>query len=202
MSYQPVLNKARKDKFDLILTLPKCFKNININKQQLPAKGEVNLDSLQFSIYGSPVPDIAVPEMQVPFSGQTPRLSSHTREAYEAITVNFAVDNQYKNYWYLWKWLGILNDSRRGYSDAEKLLRKIYDPSTTATNTQLEDYSTKITIVGYDEYNKETVRFDYFGSFITKLGRIDYNHRDGEEVNCNFSFVFSQMDVNLVSVES
>lgn len=198
---QAVLNKSRKDKYIMILSLPKCFRNINVTKQTVPDNSQVNLDTLQFSMYGSPVPEIIVPEMVTPFSGQNIMLSSHSREAYQPLSVLFTVDNEYKNYWYIWKWLDLLNGAKKGIADPNKLLMTSYDPTVpTATNTQLRDYTTNISIIGYDEYNQPKIEFKYIGALATRLGRIEYNYRDSGEIECSFTFAFSQMDSILTNI--
>jgi len=106
---QSVFNKARKDKFILVLTLPKVLREIDSNILSERAQSLVKLDSLQFSIWGSPVPEVTVPDVEQRIWGQAYKTTSQSRPNYNPITVNFTVDNRFSNYWLLWKWLYILN---------------------------------------------------------------------------------------------
>ena len=49
-----------------------------------------------------------------------------------------------------------------------------------------------------DEYNNQTAEFIYKYAFITELGEIDYNYRDDSQIQTHFSFVFNQLDMNLL----
>ena len=89
---QSILNKNRKDKFLLILNLPNILKNANKISPGDRASEYLNLDSLQYSIYGSIVPTITVPEVDMPYSGQVAKYTSYARPEYTAVTVKFTVD--------------------------------------------------------------------------------------------------------------
>jgi len=103
---QSVLNRTGKDKFLLVLNLPPVLR-----KQSL-ANDLINLEPLQISIYGSVVPSIQVPSTEVRFGGQSYNVTSYSRPNYPPLIVNFVIDNKFRNYWLLWKWLSILNDPR------------------------------------------------------------------------------------------
>ena len=49
-----------------------------------------------------------------------------------------------------------------------------------------------------DEYNQETVRFDYLGVVPVGLGAIDYNYRDTQEMETTFEFSFSKLTPTLL----
>ena len=187
---QSILNKNRKDKFLLVLNLPNVLKEINKLSSGDRKTDFLNLDSLQYSVYGSVVPTVAIPEVDMSYGGQTAKISSLHRPAYGAVTVNFTVDNYYNNWWVLWKWLNIINDSRSGIYNAAD----INDPNGQYTNS----YQSNITVYGLDEYNNKKIQFDYIAAFITGLGEITYNYRDAEQLESSFTFVFSQLDAKLL----
>ena len=83
---QSVLNRPGKDKFILVLNLPQVLR-----KQSL-ADDLINIDPLQISIFGTIVPDVAVPSNEVRFGGQSYNVSSYTRPNYQPLTVNFVVE--------------------------------------------------------------------------------------------------------------
>jgi len=107
---QSVFNKASKDKFLLVLTLPNILRNSNSGILSKRTEELIQLETLQFSIWGSPVPEVNVPSVSMGVQGQTYNVTSQTKAAYPPITVNFNVDNFFNNYWLLWKWLDVLNN--------------------------------------------------------------------------------------------
>ena len=74
---QSQLNKSRLDKFLLVLNLPPILKDIS--KQYLGARENTTVieNSLQFSVYGSVVPSIQVPEENLGYAGQSFKVSKH-----------------------------------------------------------------------------------------------------------------------------
>jgi hypothetical protein len=192
---QAPLNKARKDKFQLILSIPNILKGINA---KTPRENEyLNLESLQFSVYGINIPSSQVPAIPLHYSGQNYNVTSFDRPEYPPVTVNFTVDNEFKNYWVIWKWLQLLNDptnSTYGRPGIFKATGKypVLEPKS------LYDYTTTINVIAMDEYNNHKAQFDFKNAFVTRLGEYSYNYRDPEEIECSFEFVFNQLDVQLV----
>jgi hypothetical protein len=194
---QAVLNKARKDKFIIALTTPEVLKSTATNSERRAhhkSRQKVAPNSIQFSVYGAIVPEIQVPSNNLPYAGQNLKVSTHSRPEYGDITVKFTVDNQFDNYWYIWRWLDVLNDSKESYYDYT---------NTSATGALLPDelltnYQTDFTIYGLNEFNKNTIQFTYTKAFPVNLGQIAYDYRDPGEMECEFTFSFSQMLVNLL----
>jgi len=221
---QSVFNKARKDKFLLVLSLPSILKKLDSKILSERAKTLVQLETLQFSVYGSPVPGVSIPAHNQPIFGQPYHVTSQTREPYPPITVNFTVDNRFNNYWVLWKWLEVLNhpidsgmDSHFAtYEPGENsiplnpageksyLIQKGTNTKSNITTQPIKmknnflDYQTIITIIGLDEYNQKTIEFEYTNAFITNLAEITYNYRDPGEMESSFQFAFNQLHINLV----
>ena len=188
---QSVLNRPGKDKFILILNLPPFLR-----KQSL-ADDLINIDPLQISIFGTIVPDVAVPSNEARFGGQSYNVSSYARPNYQPLTVNFVVDNKFKNYWILWKWLSILNDPKSSYYTGT-------DPKIETWKDRVEsgivtEYQTNFSVIGLNEYNQRSVEFVYYNAFITNIGGINYDYNDTELIKSTATFQFSQLDVNLLS---
>ena len=102
---QSPLNRASKDKFYLILNLPYILRNSSDPLLKKP-------DPLQISVFGTIVPPINVPAVEVRFGGQSTNVSSHSRPNYGPLSLSFVVGNDYTNYFILWKWLAAMNDPK------------------------------------------------------------------------------------------
>jgi hypothetical protein len=188
---QSILNKNRKDKFLLVLNLPPILKTVNKTTLAERSVNFLSLDSLQYSIYGTVVPETSVPEVDLLYSGQTAKFTSYTRSAYKSITVNFTVDNEFNNWWVLWYWLNVINDSQESSYNYDGL-------GNPDKFTNLNNYQTNITVYGLDEFNNQKIQWDYTKAFITNLGDINYNYRDGDQIESSFTFAFSQLNTQLL----
>lgn len=187
---QSVFNKSRKDKFLFVLTLPKAMKDISYSLPENRDQDHVIPDSLRFSVYGVVVPQVRVGSGEIRYSGQAVKFSSHSRDAYDNVTVNFTVDNRFNNYWVIWKWLDIMND------DTSSVFMKGTDLPTS--ESMFEQYQGTVTMYALDEYNKEVMKFDYEGVVPVSVGSIDYNYRTTEEIETTFEFSFSKLTPTLL----
>lgn len=188
---QSQLNKSRLDKFLLVVDVPPVMRDIVTSQSNIRSNNLVNLNSIQFSVYGSVIPDFTVPDLEASHSGQTFKVSSHSRNPYKNIAVNFTIDNRFNNYWFLYKWLSILNDPyASGYANSE----------TVAGVTRIEpiNYQTDFTIFAKDEFDQNVVKFTYTKAFPVSLGSIDYNYRESGEIETTFEFAFSQFFADLL----
>ena len=88
---ESVLNKSRVDKFLLVLTMPKCLRNLVTKSAR--TSDLVNQNSLQFSLYAAPVPPISIPHVDLPWAGQVAKVSSMARPTWPPLQVQFTVDN-------------------------------------------------------------------------------------------------------------
>lgn len=193
---QSPFNKSRKDKFLFILNLPQCLKEIATkynrnNETVIP-------DSLQFSVYGIIVPTIEIAPVNVRYGGQTLVSSSYNRDPYETVNVNFTIDNRFNNYWLIYRWLDLLNNARTGEFDKEQLIEDTVRDKTNSANANYFKYRSNFSIFALDEYDKRIIEFKYINAFPTALGGIDFSNRDAGEIETNFSFNFSQLEVLLV----
>lgn len=185
---QSILNKSSEDKFLLVLNLPPIMKTIDAPKR---VNATVDLDKLQFSVEGSVVPPSTVPNVTVPFSGQNLEVTSYARSPWPKNRVRFTIDNRFNNYWVLWKWLNILNDSKLSIYNAGKL------PDTGVIKS-LHNYQTDISIFALDEFNNKTVEFKYHKAFITDLGGIEYDYQKDTQIKSSFEFAYSQFYMDLL----
>ena len=185
---QSPLNRAATDKFILIMDLPYLLKKNALNDPY------INVEPLQMSIFGTVVPDIKVPEIDVRFRGQGMHVSTHARPPYPPLTVNFTVDNSYNNYYILWKWLNALNlaiENTYGGTHQTQFEEII-------TGTQFE-YQTTLYIQALDEYNQPTLEFVFTKAFLTNLGSINYSYRTGSQlIESAATFHYSQLDVKKI----
>jgi len=190
---QASLNKSRSDKFRFVMNIPTIFKHLESTSKR--EEELINLDSIQFSLYDATIPEINVPEHPLHIYGQNYNITSYDRPAYPPVVCSFEVDNEYKNYWILQKWLNLYNDKTSGLYAS----KDVFPDGKPKLLPETEyDYVTDIKIIGLDEYNNETTKFTFKYAFLTKLGQLSYNYRDDSQLKCHFSFVFNQMDINLI----
>ena len=181
--YQSALNRQRKDKFVMVFSLPEVLKDQKSNTVR--SNNRIIPNSVQFSVYGLVVPQIAVPQKEAPYSGQTLKVTSFTRPSYQPLKVDFMVDNMFNNYWVISRWLNAFNDVATGLYTTN---------NTSEKNTHLDKYQTTITVFGLDEYNNRVIQFNYYNAFPTSLGGINYNDRDPSEMASSFEYSFFQFE--------
>lgn len=187
---QSPFNKARVDKFSMVISLPKALKSINSKTDR--SRNVINLDTLQFSIFGTITPEIVVPAVETRYTGSNIYVSSHSRPPYPAVAVKFTIDNQFNNFWVISQWLSLMRDEgegKIGIVNARKL---------AVGDTNLAEYSTTFNVFVKDEFNKDVIRFDYHNAFPTKLGSIDWNYQESGEIQSSFEFVFSNITFTLL----
>jgi hypothetical protein len=184
---QSFLNKSRADKFKLVFSLPPALRKINSKTDR--QSFNVNEDAFQFSVYGAVVPEMDVPALQIRYAGSNLYNSTHAREPYPPVTVNFTIDNGFNNYWVLYKWLDLMHDEREG----------LYDASGLITDEDFKNYQTDMTLYGLDEFNNQRIAFTYTKAFPVTIGSIEYNYRDSAEITSSMTFVYSQIHSKLIS---
>jgi len=187
---QSVLNKARADKFILVFDLPPIMKPIakkfqRDNKTVIP-------DSVQFSVFGTIVPEITVKGIETRFAGSTLYVSSFSKDSYPPVNIKFTVDSMYNNYHTIYRWLNLLHDEKTGIYNQQGLIPE---------DANFNDYQTDLTVYGLDEYGKKRISFTYTKAFPTTLDGITFNQKaeQGEEIESGFTFLYSQMHLNILS---
>ena len=179
---QSILNKSRADKFLLVFDVPPILKKINRSWVGEANNTTISRDAVQFSIYGTAVPEITVPALYV---------SSHSKNSYPPVTVNFNIDNEYKNYWVIYEWLNLLHNEYTGTYNARDLNKYVSEES-------FKNYQTDLTIYGKDEFNNSKIKFNYTKAFPTTLEAINYNYQTPDEITSGFTFVYSQMHTEII----
>jgi len=195
---QSQLNKNRLDKFLLVINLPPVMRNINNQSLRVRSNATVNENSVQFSVFGSVIPEISVPEVAAGYSGQTYKLSSHSRPPYNNITVNFTIDNRFNNYWAIYKWLDILNNEKESFYNSDDPTIPPVEYTKLPVKLSPSQYQTDLTIFGKDEFDVNVIKFTYTKAFPVLLNGIDYNYREPGEIESSFSFAFSQFFAELL----
>jgi hypothetical protein len=185
---QSQLNVTRQDKFRLIMTIPDILKPLLKKENRICNGGD--FERLQMSIWGFVVPEIKMNVMEKAYAGQTLKYSGLSRSPYPSINVRFTVDNRFDNYFILYKWLDLQNDDTASQFDAKNL--------NECSRGHLPDYSSIFTIFSLDEYENPTAKWDYFNAFPVSLGNIEASYRENKELECSFSFEFSQLKMSLV----
>lgn len=187
---QSFLNKSKKDKFLLVFDVPPILKTISKPLQSIPTNSTINPDAVQFSIYGTMVPEITVPAVENRYAGNTLYLSSHAKNSYPPVSVKFNVDNEYRNYWAMYQWLNLLHDQYGGRYNARDIV----------VDENFKDYQTDLTIYGKDEFDNNRIKFTYKKAFPTSLAELDYDYQsDGEQLVSGFTFVYSQLHTEIIS---
>ena len=184
---QSFLNKSRSDKFKLVFSLPPALRKINSKTDRQTFN--VNEDAFQFSVYGAVVPELDVPALQIRYGGSNLYNSTHAREPYPPVTINFTIDNGFNNYWVLYKWLNLMHDEKEG----------LYDASDLVSDEDFKNYQTDMTLYGLDEFNNERIQFTYTKAFPVTIGSIDYNYRTADEITSSMTFVYSQIHSKLIN---
>lgn len=193
---QAPLNKQRADKFLLVLTPPKIFRDYDVNK--------VYPETMQYSVYGTVIPEINIPSVTVGFGNQSLKLSSYARSPYSDITVNFTVDNRFKNYYFIYKWLDLLNDDKYaifakddtgGIDHVVKSIRR----TSFKDSGESDLYYTDFTLFSLDEYNNKIAEFTYTKAFPVSLGSLNANYRDSSQYDTSFTFAFTQFYMKLLA---
>lgn len=185
---QSYLNKAREDKFLLVFDVPPILKSIVSTYTRDNTK--INPDSVQFSIFGSIVPQITVKGVESRYAGSTLYVSSHSKDSYPPVNVKFTIDSMYNNYWVIYQWLNLLHDQKTG----------VYNQANIPVDKNFNDYMTDLTIYGKDEFGKNRVKFTYTKAFPTSLDQIEYNQQgsEGKEVVSGFTFLYSQLHTEMI----
>mgnify|MGYP003673675255 CR=1 FL=1 len=182
---QSYLNKARADKFRVAIPLPAVLRNIDTRLVRSPEF--VDKDALTFSVFAIDVPALAVESVDLKYAGQTPRASSLSRTPFEPVTIKYVIDNQYRNYWLLYKWFDMLHDESKGHMDINK-----------GANQILEIYLTDVTVTGLDEYNKSVIEYSFTHCVPVEIGALSYDYQETNEIESSFKFRFHQLKIKIV----
>ena len=204
---QSLLNKARLDKFRLVIETPNCLKMSESAGTR--SNDLLNRDSMQMSIATLNIPAQSIPQVELGFQGQSMPVTSQTRPAYPPIRIAFNIDNNFNNYWFIFKWLNVLNNTRDSGVDPYFAKHTVDDKVTLRKDSNItykeikavnkfSDYQTNITVFGLRDYNEDIVKFNFYNAFPVSLGEIQYDYKNTEEISSYFEFSYGQKDVVLI----
>jgi|GEM_PF-494967 len=184
------LNKQTVDRFLLVLDTPPALRHLktkNARTNQL-----LNSNSMQFTVYGSVIPSITVPYLTERLAGQSISVSTHNKQAPDPISVRFNVDNNFNNYWFIYKWLDFISDDVHGIYDGKNISRGVAGMPGIG-------YQTNLTVYALDEYQKaKTIKFTYTNAFPVYLSGIDWSYQDSKAMAGEFRFMYSQFRAELL----
>lgn len=172
----------------MVLNLPQVL------RRQSKEDPLLSIDPVQISVFGGVVPSVTVPAVELRYGGQSTNYSSHSRPNYPPLNLKFVIDNDYRNYYVLFKWLNVLNEVRESVYGDEMARedRSFREKLESGLNTE---YQTDFSILALNEYNQTSIEFVYHGAFITNLGGIEYSYRDNELIDSFAEFQFNQFSI-------
>src|SRR6218665_1016752 len=99
---QSLLNKAMTDKWQAIIPVPDVLANVDLKKfTNIPvSENNISSNTFLFSLERVNTPKIRIASKNVPYSGQTMKVSSHTRPDLDDLEIEFKIDNRFSNYLY------------------------------------------------------------------------------------------------------
>jgi hypothetical protein len=206
--HQSILNKSAQDKFLIILDVPPYLKSINDRNER--KNSLINLDKWQFSPSSISLPTVSTPAVQVPYGGQTIKMTSQTRPAYTPLKLSFQIDNNFDNYHFLWVWQAVMNDPLKSFMDPywDELKGNPYKDTPLfehgLASKQMKykhdftEYKSKIVVLGLREYNEPIVKFTFNEAFPVEVSGIEYDYKNHELLNSTATFEFNQMNVELL----
>jgi len=171
----------------MVFQVPEALKKIDSKTER--RSFNLNEDSFQFSVYGSVVPEITVPAIEIGYAGSNLYNSAHAKTPYPPVTVSFTVDNEFNNYWVIYKWLDLMHDEKEG----------LYDVDNLSIDEKFASYQTDLTLFGLDEYDNKRIEFKYTKAFPISVGALNYNYRTSDEIESSMTFVYSQIHSQLIN---
>ena len=180
---QAILNKARVNKFVMVLNLPK----------KLMDKKMYSLDELQFSVQGTVFPEININSDNLAIFGQHMNIPNFTRQQYSDLNIKYVIDNQWLNYLSIYNWINIFNDEKESIFDINNDLNL----SKQTISKKLQELVATQTIIAMDEYNNKILKLTYTDAFPVKLNSINFDYSKGDEISCDATFKFNQFYVDL-----
>ena len=183
------LNKQTLDRFLLVIDVPPALRHLKTNNER--TNELLNSNAMQFTVFGSVVPNIDISYSAERYAGQPMSIANHSKPSPSPITVHFTIDNNFNNYWFIYKWLDFITDDTTGIYNGKAQGRDIGIPGI--------GYQTNISIFALDEYQqRKTIKFDYTNAFPVSLGGFEWSHRDDGLATSTFTFVYSQFKAELL----
>ena len=180
---QSPLNRAYTDKFYFLMNLPSALKNLKEKYVQNINELGIKRESIGWSLVKASTPEINIKAQSIPYAGGNHYISSHVKDAYSPLTIEFKVDSRYANYTTIYEWINYIYDEKYGHFDANNL------SPISGTDT----YASTISLVATDEYEKDVIMWTFKNAFPTKISSLSLDYKSTDEMTCTADFVFSQM---------
>lgn len=181
---QSRLNKARINKFILLFNLPEALKKVD--RIYGIARHTINQGAVQFSIKSVEAPETTVKAISQRYASGNLYVSSHSKDAYDQLSIKFDVDNMFANWGTINEWLNFLHDEEEAIPDADNVI--------PADNKHgVFRYDTNLMLIALDEYNKALAQFVYTMAFPTKLTNISWDYTRSDKIEATATFAFSQI---------
>lgn len=204
---QSLLNKAMTDKWQAIIPVPDVLANVDLKKfTNIPvSENNISSNTFLFSLERVNTPKIRIASKNVPYSGQTMKISSHARTDLDDLEIEFKIDNRFSNYLYIYKWLDVLHNEMAGIYDEHNIAPNTYEKPPGKEQQilrMLKYYSVDLTVTHLDEYEKPVINFKYYGAFPTSLSNIRFSYQDPTKISCTATFSYSQFKIEpLVNIQ-
>ena len=183
VNIQSPLNRAYGDKFYFLMNLPSALKNLREKYVKNLKEEGIKRESIGWSIIKASTPEVLIKAQSIAYAGGNHYISSHVKDPYSPLTIEFKVDNRYANYSTIYEWINYIYDEKEGHFDAHNL------SPISGTDT----YAATISLVATDEYDKEIIMWTFKNAFPTKISSLSLDYTSSEELTCTVDFVFSQM---------
>lgn len=190
--FQSPLNKTVSDKFIFVMNLPECLKNVQNKYIQSIQEAGVGRDAITWSLKNVTIPRISIKSESIPYGGGHYYVSSHTKTPYDALQIEFNIDNKYANYFTIYEWMNLIYHEKDGHYNGDDITDKI------GTNA----YATNVAIVGTDEYNNPAIQWTFTRAFPVEMPSIKLDYQKTDEISCSCTFMFSQMYIKNFSLDT
>ena len=190
--FQSPLNKTISDKFLFIMNLPDCLKNLNKKYIKSITEAGLGRNTVIWSLTNVTIPRNSIKAQDIPYAGGHLSISSHTKTPYDALQVQFNIDNKYKNYFTIYQWMNLIYHEREGHFNADLITDKI----------GIDSYGTNIAVVGTDEYNNPVIQWTFTKAFPVEMPALKLDYKETNEISCSCTFKFSQMYVKNFALQS
>ena len=185
------LNKTYRDKFLFTFNLPEALKDLSNEYNMIIDRAGINKSTIDFSLISASIPGHTIKGEDVQYGGGHLYISTHTKDAYEPVSISFKIDSHFANYYVLYSWMNLIWNEQEGHYNADNL----------AKGKSINDYQAKMSIVALDEYNKPTIQWLFTRAFPTSLSSVEFNYQQTEEIDCSATFLFSQMITRNLAIE-
>lgn len=180
------LNKTAIDKWILFFRVPDAMRQLVAD--QKTGKGHINTESVQMTIKSVSVPDIRVKAISKRYGADNLHISSHSRDAYELLSISFDVSNDFSNWATFYEWMNLILDEKEAIPDP-------YNKINSQNIFKSDSYWTNLGLLGCDEYNNVKIKFTFTQAFPTTVNGFKFDYSSKERITSGAAFAFSQLHV-------